>query len=248
PLGGLPDLEARRLRFIGDAHDRIREDYLRILRFFRFHAWYGAPGIDAEGLAACAALADGLEQLSKERVGSEMLKLLGAQDPAPAMASMQACGVLMRILPGADAGLIAPLVYQEELRGLAPDAIRRLTALCGQIDGKELTAALRLTRAQAARFAQLRAALAADMAAGEAGYRLGAELGASLLALRAACGLSPAPGENTALRTGGAAKLPVSAADLMPDLSGAALGARLKQPEVKWVASGFALSRDQLLA
>jgi poly(A) polymerase len=61
PLGGLPDLEARRVRFIGDPHDRIREDYLRILRFFRFTAWYGAEGIEPEGLAACTELADGIE-------------------------------------------------------------------------------------------------------------------------------------------------------------------------------------------
>ena len=73
PLGGLPDLEARRVRFIGDPHDRIREDYLRILRFFRFHAWYGSDGLDRDGYAACAELSDGLENLSKERVGQEFL-------------------------------------------------------------------------------------------------------------------------------------------------------------------------------
>jgi poly(A) polymerase len=86
PLGGLPDALARRLRFVGSAPDRIREDYLRILRFFRFTAWYGDPaeGPDAEGLAACAALADGIDGLSRERIGAEMKKLLSAPDPAPA--------------------------------------------------------------------------------------------------------------------------------------------------------------------
>ena len=83
PLGGLPDLIARHLRFVGDAEARIREDHLRILRFFRFHAWYGRGPLDTEGLAACARLAEGVERLSGERVGSEMKRLLAAPDPGP---------------------------------------------------------------------------------------------------------------------------------------------------------------------
>ncbi|MEL6700687.1 MAG: CCA tRNA nucleotidyltransferase, partial [Pseudomonadota bacterium] len=84
PVGGLADLAARRVRFIGQAEDRIQEDYLRILRFFRFHAWYGADAIDADGLAACAAHTDGIARLSKERITAEMAKLLAASDPGPA--------------------------------------------------------------------------------------------------------------------------------------------------------------------
>ena len=94
PLGGLPDLLARRLRFVGDADARIREDYLRILRFFRFHAIYGDPegGIDAEGLAACARHAPAISGLSAERIGAEMRKLLAAEDPAPSVAAMERAG------------------------------------------------------------------------------------------------------------------------------------------------------------
>ena len=85
PLGGLADLQARHVRFIENADQRIREDYLRILRFFRFHAWYGdaARGLDADGLAAVAANTDGLDSLSRERVWAELRKLLAAPDPAP---------------------------------------------------------------------------------------------------------------------------------------------------------------------
>jgi tRNA nucleotidyltransferase/poly(A) polymerase len=83
-VGGLTDLEGRTLRFIGDPEQRIREDYLRILRFFRFFAWYGSGRPDAEGLKACARLKDGLEQLSAERVWSELKKLLSAPDPSRA--------------------------------------------------------------------------------------------------------------------------------------------------------------------
>ncbi|MDP5362235.1 MAG: CCA tRNA nucleotidyltransferase, partial [Paracoccaceae bacterium] len=94
PLGGLADLRARRVRFIEDADQRIKEDYLRILRFFRFYAWYGDPneGPDADGLAACAAHLDGWQSLSIERVTSEMLKLLAAPDPAPAVAGVERAG------------------------------------------------------------------------------------------------------------------------------------------------------------
>ena len=83
PLNGLPDLEARRVRFIGTASHRIQEDHLRSLRFFRFHAWYGDPagGMDAEALAAIAENLEGLSVLSRERIGAEMLKLLSAQIP-----------------------------------------------------------------------------------------------------------------------------------------------------------------------
>ena len=89
PLGGLPDLLAHRVRFVGNAPARIREDYLRILRFFRFHAHYGDPegGLDPEGLAACAELAGGLSGLSAERVSAELAKLLSAPDPAPSVAA-----------------------------------------------------------------------------------------------------------------------------------------------------------------
>lgn len=101
PLGGRDDLMARRVKFIGDPHDRIREDYLRILRFFRFHAHYGAGDPDAEGLKACAEEKDGLNQLSAERVQAELLKLFAADAAGPALRQMAATGVLSLVLPEA---------------------------------------------------------------------------------------------------------------------------------------------------
>ena len=93
PLGGLADIKAGRVRFIDDAQQRIREDYLRILRFFRFHAWYGDPdgGIDPDALAACAELADGIDGLSNERIWAEMRKLLAA--PGTIRASTPECAI-----------------------------------------------------------------------------------------------------------------------------------------------------------
>lgn len=99
-VGGIADLKARRVRFIGDAGMRIAEDYLRILRLFRFHAWYGQGEIDAEGLRACAAARAQIATLSGERIQKEMLRLMAADDPVPVMRAMAASGVLSVVLPG----------------------------------------------------------------------------------------------------------------------------------------------------
>lgn len=243
PLGGLADALARRVRFIGDPGARIREDYLRILRFFRFHAWYGAPdqGIDAEGLAACAAHLDGLGRLSAERITAEVVKLLAAVDPAPAVASMAAAGVLLRILPGAAGETLAVLVHVERAAGLEPDPVRRLAHLGGEAGW------LRLSNPQAARLARLRAAVLSDMGPAELGYRLGADEALDVLALRAAGeGREILPGEVEQGLFGAGQTFPVRAADLMPSLQGAALGARLKALEARWIASGFLLGKDDL--
>ncbi|MCU0912449.1 MAG: CCA tRNA nucleotidyltransferase [Rhodobacteraceae bacterium] len=245
PLGGLPDLLARRVRFVGDPGARIAEDYLRILRFFRFHAWYGDPtgGLDAEGLAACAGNLGGLSGLSRERVGAEMKKLLAAPDPAPAVAAMAQAGALARALPGADARALAPLVHLEAGEGLAPDPIRRLAVL----GGEDAAGALRLSRAEARRLEALREAAGSAAGPAELGYRLGAEPALSAAVLRAAMTGAPVPpGARGDADRGASARFPVAAADLAP-LSGAALGARLKDLEARWIASGFTLDRAQLL-
>lgn len=246
PLGGLADLTVRRVRFIGEAAERIREDYLRILRFFRFHACYGDPegGLDAEGLAACAAARDGLATLSRERIGAEMRKLLAARDPAPSVAAMQAAWVLAAILPGADARALAPLVHLEAQTGIALDPIRRLAAL----GGVDVAARLRLSRTEARRLDRLRDGIADAMPPAELGYRLGATDGGDIVLLRAVCLGGPlAPDALDEVRRGAAAVFPVRAADLMPGLGGPALGRRLAEIEARWIASGFSLTREDLL-
>ena len=247
PLGGMVDLVNRRVRFIDDADLRIREDYLRILRYFRFHAWYGdaEAGMDAQALAAIAANIDGLGGLSRERIGHEMRRLLGAPDPAPAVAAMRSTGALGAVLPGTDDRALALLVHLEPELRLDPDPIRRLATLGG--DG--LTARLRLSRKEARHLAELRAAAANTDSAAALGYRLGVHPALSALALRSALLETPLPPDAAAqARTGARAVFPVTPADLMPDLAGPALGATLKRLESDWVASGFTLSRDDLLA
>lgn len=240
PLDGLEDLRVRRVRFIGDAQDRIREDYLRSLRFFRFHAWYGDPslGMDAEALAAIAKNLDGLHLVSKERVGMEMLKLLSAPDPAPAVASMRQAGILQLLLPGADDRALAPLIHLSESR----DPMLRLAAL-----GRGFEAALRLKKTDARRVEGLRSAAEGGTPA-ELGYRMGAPDALEAMALRAALMEQPLKPEDVAAVSAASKQaFPIKAADLMPRFTGAALGDVLRQLEAAWIASEFGLSRDDLL-
>jgi len=242
PLGGMDDLRARRLRFVGDPAQRIAEDYLRILRFFRFHAQYGDPdhGLDPDGLAACAAGADGLARLSSERVTSELRKLLTARDPAPSVAAMHHAGVLARVLPGASPRALAPLVHLEA--ATPPRWLRRLAVLGGD------TGTLRLTKAEARDLDRLRSALGDMTAPAELGYRLGADLGADAVLARAAVLESPLPPAwYPEVTRGASARFPIRAADL-PGLEGAALGQRLKTLEARWIASDFHATRADLLA
>lgn len=239
PLGGLADLRARRVRFIGDARARIAEDYLRILRYFRFFAWYGdqAAGLDPDALAAIAGGLDGLAALSRERVGAEVVKLLAAPDPVQAMAGMRAVGVLAAVLPGASDRALGPLVHLDA----TPDPVLRLAAMI-DADG---AASLRLSRADLRRLGLLREAATGGMGPGELGYRLRAD-GRAAAVLRAAL-LDQPPGDLEAVAQGTQAQFPVAAADLMPALSGPALGAQLAALERQWIASEFTLTRTELL-
>ncbi len=240
PTGqGIKDLGAGHLRFVGDAGERIREDYLRILRYFRFLARFGNSA-DPETLAEIAAHLDGLDTLSAERVGHEMRKLLGAPDPAPTVATMAATGVLLRILPEANPEALAPLVHHETLSDTAPDWRRRLAAM----GGDALETRLRLSRAEARHLTTLCAAAESTQGPGELGYRLGADIAVDALLLR---GAPVAPKTRAAIEEGAAANCPVTAQDLMPDLEGAALGERLRAIETRWIASGFTLDRTALL-
>ena len=246
PLGGLPDMRARRVRFIRDATDRIREDYLRSLRYFRFHAWYGDPeaGFDPDALGAIAANLDGLAALSRERIGAEMLKLLAAPDPAPSVAAMRSTGALGKVLPGADDRLLGPLVHLEGQAGAAPDPLRRLACL----GGVDMAEALRLSRAQARALDEMRDAAGNTAGPGELGFRLGAARARDVLLLRAAMLGAPwDTGAMAAAERGARAVFPVGPADLMPRLQGAALGAALSRLERDWIASDFALTGAELL-
>jgi poly(A) polymerase len=129
-VGGIEDTKAGRVRFVGDAATRIREDYLRILRLFRFHAWYGKGEIDADALRACEAEKAGLAGLSVERVQKEILRLLEADDPMPALRAMAATGILPLVLPGElNLARLERLVAIDTDNFFTPDPVLRLAAL-----------------------------------------------------------------------------------------------------------------------
>ncbi|OHV60643.1 poly(A) polymerase [Mesorhizobium sp. LCM 4577] len=271
-VGGIADMEARRLRFIGDAEARIREDYLRILRFFRFFAWYGDGRPDAEGLKACARLKDGLVQLSAERVWSEVKKLLSAADPSRALLWMRQAGVLTAVLPesekwGIDA--IHGLVKAGKDLGWAPDPMLRLEAIVppDAVRMKTLGERLRLSNDDAGRLRHWALTVAPDAKVTETelarklyyGDR-GGYLDRIRLALAAA--RTRAVEDNQAMmEAGGFSRLlsftlkwqkpvfPIKGADLtaLGASPGPKLGATLKNLEKEWVESGFTLERGALM-
>lgn len=131
-FGGLADLEARRVRFIGDPFERIAEDHLRILRFFRFHARFGRGEPDQPALDACAARANDLMALSRERIADELLKLLAVDDPCPTVALMVERAILKPVIPEVGTGSannLSALVAAERQSGITPDPLRRLAAI-----------------------------------------------------------------------------------------------------------------------
>ncbi|MEM8792740.1 MAG: CCA tRNA nucleotidyltransferase [Pseudomonadota bacterium] len=242
PLGGLADLNARKVRFILDPVERIREDALRILRFFRFSAWYSEE-IEPEGLAACAAHAGDVDGLARERIGSEIIKLLSAPDPSQAVAAMAACGVLMRILPGANPEALAPLVSRDAEAGVAPDALTRLAALApAEVD-------LRLPKSSMRRLAAIRQIIDENTPPAIAAQDHGAETaiaGHLVLTSLSSEAWEPIAAE---IARGAKAIFPLTAADLMaagiPE--GPDIGTRLAEARDAWIESGFALERDELL-
>lgn len=252
-VGGSADLKARRIRFIGDPTSRIQEDYLRILRFFRFHASHAKPndGIDQEGLAACALLADGLEGISRERIGAEMTRLIMNWDVGPIVGSMEQSGVLNRILPGASVLTLARLLdleesYPIEGRMIPPkDLGTRLASLgCEDIGDR-----LRLSKADQTKIALVLAQAGSTTPPHELAYRHDYWPAVHCMLLRWASLQMPFDESVLPdLELGAKAIFPIAAADLIPAFTGKALGDRLKGLEEVWIASKFTMTKRDLLA
>ena len=251
--GGVADAHAGRIVFVGDAETRIREDYLRTLRFFRFLAWYGRGEPDAVALAACARLKDGLAGLSGERVSKEFLKLLAAKDPMPSLRLMQDSGILAVLLTGMDR-----LDLLESLIGLGQaDPELRLAALARNPEAMAAAITrLRLSNAQAGR---LEAALA-DKAPGlespavrAAIYRLGAQAVRDRIILAWAehpkADARPRRAALDIAKSWSPPRLPVGGADAqaLGIAPGPALGKALAAVEQWWIGEDFAPTREMLL-
>ena len=262
-VGGLADLEARRVRFIGDARQRIAEDYLRILRFFRFHAAYGTSDHpDAEGIAACIAGRDGLDRLSRERVRMELMKLVVATHAVPTLISMTDAGLLLRVLGGVSyLGSFENMAKAEAAAGVPGDPVRRLGALAVMVaeDAERLWQKLRLTNNEHERLVSMAEGWRrfspqfGEQASRALLYRLGpgqftdhallgwarSQASANDEAWRA---LASLPQRWTA------PQFPLKAADLMARgvEKGPALGAALAAAEKAWIAAGFPNDRASL--
>ena len=239
-FGGLDDLAARRVRFIGDPLERIAEDHLRILRFFRFHARFGREALDTAGLDACTARANDLMALSRERIADELLKLLGVADPGTTVALMHDRGIFRPVLPEiATDGVtrLLTLIAREAALGLAPAPVRRLAALLPDDPaiGDTISARLKLSKAQRKRII---AALAgpADAPAPAFAYRAGVETAIDRLLLN---GGSDA--DIVQLAGWAPPRLPIGGGALVARGIGAgpAVARALQTVERQWIEEGF---------
>jgi len=261
PFGGIDHARAGQVIFIGEPLERIAEDYLRILRFYRFAAWM-CGALDPDGRRACEAQAQTLSCLSAERVWKEFKKLLSAPDPGPVVEAMHNGHVLGAIWPGTlDFKLFLSLINADRGKVRPPDALVRIAALAGQ-DGDvvaDICARMKASRAEAGRLAAMSGPAPARAGSVRAGmtqrdlgralYVLGPQTVADRLRLDEA-----RTGEDASPALARAAqwtrpRFPVTGHDLIA--AGAApgpdMGARLDALEEAWIASGFTLTRSQLL-
>jgi tRNA nucleotidyltransferase/poly(A) polymerase len=243
------------VRFIGEAEKRIAEDYLRILRFFRFHAAYGEGRPDGEGLRACIAARAGLNQLSRERVRTEMLKLLVTRHATPTLAVMSESGLLVSVLGGVpDLAGFANMAKVEAAAGVQADAVQRLGALAVRIaeDAERLLQRWRLSNAEHERLDSMgrawwRVSPGDDRAGRALLYRLGPEpfvdrvlvawaRSSSSSARDAAWALLAALPQRWTIPM-----FPLKAADFMKRgvAQGPALGEALRAAEEAWIAADF---------
>jgi poly(A) polymerase len=260
-VGGLADIAARRVRFIGDAGKRIAEDYLRILRFFRMHAAFGAGDVDRAGYLACIGGRAGLATLSAERMRMEMIKLLVADGAADAVEAMADGGLLQAIVGGVTyAGTFAAMIAAEHAVDLQPDPMRRLAALGVAVteDAKRIATRLRLSNAEARALDSMghrwwRLAGMDETRAKRRLYRLGEAAYRDRLLLAWArvggdsvrwMGLARLPERWTA------PKFPLKAADFTARgvAEGPALGHVLTLAEDAWLAADFPLDAAALSA
>ena len=234
-FGGLDDLAARRVRFIGEARQRIHEDHLRILRYFRFQARFGSNPADEAAEDACADLAATLKGLSRERIGWELQNLLALPDPVPTVARMAELGVLGVILPEGDPAALAALVAAEARQGTPPDWLRRLAALLPPDPAlaEQVAARFRLSVAQKKR---LVSAAGREEKPGDAralAYRLGRD-GALDRLLLAGADTAPLDGWDIP-------KFPLKGGQIVARgvKAGPEVARILRAVEARWVAEGF---------
>ncbi|MFL5258429.1 MAG: CCA tRNA nucleotidyltransferase [Hyphomicrobiales bacterium] len=258
PVGGYPDILAKKVRFVGDPEARIKEDYLRILRYFRFESHYGGETGDRASLEACVRLQDGLDRLSAERIRQEFFKLLVGKGAVPILRVMDEHGVLAHVLPHTKGfGPIERMARIDRHWGLTPDPLLRLATIA--TDALGLRERLKLTNAEVERLTSLflHAAPTPNLRPGERErvlYQVSEQ--AFRDAVRVAWARSSDPVDDAAwhelldlAQHWKRPQFPVRGSDLVArGLTGPAVGETLRRLEDWWIASGFTADRDDLLA
>jgi len=234
-FGGVKDLDLRRVRFIGDARQRIAEDHLRILRYFRFQARFGNV-VDDEAEAACRDMAATLKGLSRERVAAELLAILALPDPAPTVLRMSQLGVLQVVLPEADPLPLAALIAAEQAFGATPHALRRMAALlpAEPLVTDKVAARLKLSTAQRKHLGHLASREASDGLNPHAlAYRLGSDVARDRLLLG---GTDPEPVIGWTVP-----QLPLKGGEIVQRgvCAGPDVARILRAVERRWIAEGF---------
>ncbi|MES2491993.1 MAG: CCA tRNA nucleotidyltransferase [Pseudomonadota bacterium] len=232
---GRADLAARRVRFIGDARQRIREDHLRILRYFRFQARFGSQPADPEAEEACQELASTLKGLSRERVSMELMNLLALPDPSPTVARMAELGVLRVILPEADPGRLPDLITWEKTQDVPANSLRRLASLLppDPLVAEQIAARLRLSGEQKKRLAAAAARTDGCDDPRALAYRLGRDVAVDQLLLDGA-DIAPLTGWQIP-------QFPLRGRDIVARgvHAGPAVARILHAIETRWIAEGF---------
>ncbi len=255
PISGLDDLRRGRVRFIGDAAQRIAEDGLRILRFFRMSALYGADGgnkLDAAGLAACGTHGASLARLSQERISTEFRLLLSAPNPAPVLLAMEGAGLLTRIITGCRADFITRFIDLETAIGARVNWIFRLAILGGQgvVEGESC---LRLSNVEKKSYTGVLLAVKAldsGIKNSALGYYHGAEIARAAVMYRAVQlgqDLDKVVLEQIDFGANQQNKYPIKATDLMDFAEGRELGDLLKKGERIWVQSDFTKTKEAIM-
>jgi poly(A) polymerase len=238
-FGGLKDLQTHHIRFIGDPLQRIAEDHLRILRFFRFHARFGSGRLDQAALDACTARANDLMALSRERIADELLKLLGMPDPSNTIRIMLERNILKPVLPEIEPGRmrqLEALLAAERDAGIEPDPLRRLAALLPRdpLLAEDIAARLRLSNKARKRLACVAAEQLFDSPY-ELAYRTGVDCAVDRLLL------AGRPEQAEAISHWKAPRLPIGGGQLikrgLPE--GPVVARTLRKIEDRWVAAGF---------
>ena len=246
PIGGLKDFRPLKIKFIGNANNRIQEDYLRILRFFRFHAQFSEFVIDFEqdALDAIKNNQNSLKLLSKERVWNEFQKILLSKNPSRALLEMSKIGILEKV--SIDGGIknIKNLISIEEKMGIEPEAIRRLVAITRNTEKTSLN----LSRKEARKFSLLKSLLGKKFDLAELVYQFNKEIAQSVLAIYTF-------NQGEKLKLSDVAKIekaclypcPISGAHLSKYMSGEDVGIKLKEAQRVWIKSNFKSDAAKIL-